>query len=113
MTRASTGKLVQILVPRAGAPSEVRRAVPPLADLRGRRVGFRIDWSSFVIFSARIEELLRERFSPAGVHRWNLLDDGLGASGAVRARGESLPLRLKRIDELARNADWAIVGLAA
>jgi hypothetical protein len=106
----SAGRFLEVMVPTAEGPAVVRPAVPPLADVRGRRVGFRIEsfpieWTedlllrNFEIFMARIAELLQIQYVPSGVVRFQ-------RDARDKAR-ES-----QSFDDFCRRIDWAILGIA-
>ena len=106
----SADRFMEVMVPTAEAPKFVRPSVPPLADVRGKRVGFRIEsfpieWTedlllrNFEIFMTRIDELLQIQYAPSSVVRFQ-------RDARDKAR-ES-----QSFDEFCRQIDWAILGIA-
>ena len=91
------------------APRASTRCVPPLADIHGKRVGFRIEgsnpipWSkdlllrNFELFMGRVEELLNVQHSPSSVVRFRRGDDVDDP---------------KAFDDFCSRIDWAILGIA-
>ncbi|MEK7872377.1 MAG: hypothetical protein AAB502_00800 [Chloroflexota bacterium] len=104
---------IRMKSPVASAPDTRNRLAPLVDDVHGKAAGFRVQWSSFDVFMKRFEELLRERKQPRSVH----IMDQNWESPAVIKKGLKMnyadPGWAKEWDEFAKNADWAVVGLAA
>ena len=104
---------IRMLSPVGKIPDQKHRLAPLLDDVRGKAAGFRIQWSSFDVFMKRFEELLRERHKPRSVHimdqRWESPD--MARKGLRQSYTD--PGWDREWDEFARNADWAVIGLAA
>jgi hypothetical protein len=93
---------MDILSPVALGPADARPLVPPLAALRGRTLGIRVDraWRSFHVFADEIAALARDRH---GVRDVVLFDPDVRL-GSPDAEGA-------KIATFARGVDAAIVGL--
>lgn len=103
-------RFIEVMVPTAEAPKVVRPSVPPLPDVRGKRVGFRIEsfpieWTedlllrNFEIFMKRIAELLQIQYQPSSMLRFR-------REPKEKARESQV------FDEFCRQIDWAILGIA-
>ncbi|MBI4307782.1 MAG: hypothetical protein HY684_03140 [Chloroflexi bacterium] len=101
-------RMIDILDPVAEPPKRSNKLAPLLEDVRGKAVGFRIQWSNFDVFCQRVEELLREQHQPSRVNRLDLLMES-----GVRGRAAGTAAKPQELDEFAKKSDWAIVGLAA
>jgi hypothetical protein len=103
-------RFIEVMVPTAEAPKAIHASVPPLVDVRAKRVGFRIEafpieWTedlllrNFEIFMKRIAELLQIQYKPSRIVRFQ--------------RDEKNKAREPQVfDEFCRQIDWAILGIA-
>ncbi len=109
MTEPAT-RFIEVMVPAAEAPAAVHASVPALVDVRGKRVGFRIEsfpveWAedlllrNFEIFMKRIAELLEIQYTPSSIVRFQ-------RDPKDKAR------EAQSFDEFCRQIDWAILGIA-
>jgi hypothetical protein len=101
---------VRILSPIPSNRARAGRALPPLRTLKGRVLGFRVEWSNFEVFVDHIEQDLRRSGEIAAFKRWDLIMDKrvLG-----RANDEDKIRRQQEFEEFAAGLDAAVVGLAA
>jgi hypothetical protein len=96
---------VHVLDPAAAPDPPSRARVTPLGDLRGRRLGFRVEWANFDLLCDELEALLG---ADAAARRWNLVREARLASGAI----DWLPRRETELAAFAEGIDAAVVGLA-
>jgi hypothetical protein len=91
-----------ILSPVALGPSEARPVAAPLATLRGRVLGIRVDraWRSFQQYADELSRLARERLGVADV----ILFDPDTRIGTPEAESG-------KVVDFARRVDAAVVGL--
>lgn len=96
---------IELLSP---VPSVVARAtvpVRPLRTLRGKRVGFRVEWEPFIAFC----DVLRERLDESG----DIAGTVYLETSFQRAGEAVIEQRASELREFAAGIDVAVVGLAA
>ena len=93
---------IRILSPVALGPSDAKPLVPPLATLRGKVLGIRVDraWRSFHQYADEVGRLARERLGVRDV----VVFDPETRIGTPEAESG-------KVAEFARRVDAAVVGL--
>lgn len=106
--------------PVAPPPKAERPLASRLPTVNGKTAGYRIDWWNFEIFAERINELLQERYKPAGSQTLNKVAAKYGVAEIFKTRDHAGRIGRagrhgevqRALDDFAKQVDYAIVGLA-
>lgn len=103
-------KGVLIRSPKPVFAVEPRKLAPPVPDLVGRHIGFRIEWANYEIFVEQLERKLAGAGEIASTRHWEWMQD---KRILERSSPEAQAQRRLELAEFTEGLDVAIVGLAA
>ncbi len=104
----TTAKMLELVSPVAPPPDKRAKLAPPVDDLHGKSIGFRIQWNNFDLFMQHIEEKLQKDYQPRAIPRFDMIRDPI-----LLDRAKGLPVRSGKLQKFIEESDVAILGLAA
>lgn len=96
---------VELLSPVPEVAARVTKPVQPLPTLRGKRIGFRVEWEPFRAFCDVLQERLDAVGDVGGTAFWE--------TSFQRAGDDVIEQRATELRRFAAGIDAAVVGLAA
>jgi hypothetical protein len=100
---------IEIVNPVAPIPALIVVQADKPTGLVGKRVGFRVQWSSFEVFMKELEIILREEYGVSSVYWWKILG---GPDEEVHGRAKEPQKFAEANKKFAEESDCAILGLA-